>query len=209
MTDMGGEETQTMSLLRRWHSGDAAALGDLVRRDLPWIRSHVKRRLGAGMRKREETGDIVQEAMMQVLKDGPKFVVSDTSQFRRLVAAIVENVIRGRHRASHQQQRDVSREESFPTAGVLDLDATSPSEAAMRSEDAAWLELCFQLLDADDREVIDLRQWQGLSFAAVGAAVGIEETHARVRFHRALGKMAPLMRRLRSGELAAVLAERR
>ncbi len=205
---MAPDETQTFGLLRRWHAGDAAALGELVRRDLPWIRAQVQNRLGPGLRGKAETGDIVQEAMVQVLRDGPQFVVSDHQQFRALVAAIVENVLRRQHRADHQQRRDVSREQELPTAGVLDLDGTSPSQAAMRSEDAAWLELGIELLGPSDRDVVVLRQWDGLAFSEVGERLGISSDHARSRFRRALAKLAPLMRRLRGGQLAAVLAER-
>jgi RNA polymerase sigma-70 factor (ECF subfamily) len=205
---MAEAETQTLKLLRCWHAGDEASLGELLRRDLPWIRGHVQQRLGAKLREKAETMDVVQEAMVQVLRAGPRFVVSDHHQFRALVAAIVENVLRNEHRAQHQQRRDVARERDLPTSGVLDLDATSPSQAAMRSEDLAWLQLSVELMAPNDREVILLRQWEGLSFAEVGERLGITTDAARVRFHRALARLAPLMKRLRQGELSALLAER-
>ncbi len=200
-------ETQTYDLLRRWRSGDASALGELLQRDLPWIRSHVQRRLGPELRRKAETGDIVQEAMVHILEDGPRFVLSDNQQFRALIAAIVENVLRYQHRAHHQQRRDVLREQSPPSTGILDLDGTSPSQAAMRGEDTAWLELGLELLDPSDRDVIVWRQWDGLAFAEVGQRLGISTDHARIRFHRALAKLGPLMRKLRGGQLATVLAE--
>jgi RNA polymerase sigma-70 factor (ECF subfamily) len=205
---MAEDETQTLILLRRWHSGEEAALGELLRRDLPWIRSHVKKRLGPKLRERAETMDVVQEAMVRVLKDGPRFLVSDSHKFRSLVAAIIENVLRGQNRDQRQQRRDVAREEDMPSSGVLDLDATSPSQAAMRNEDIAWMELSMELLAPSDRDVILMRQWEGLPFAEVGERLGVSEEAASRRFHRALGRLAPLMKRLRTGELSDVLDKR-
>ena len=203
-----GEDTETLDLLRRWHVGDESALGELVRRDLSWICEHVRDRLGPKLRARAETMDVVQDAMVQVLKDGPRFLVADGGKFRRLIAAIVENVLRNANREMLQQRRNVDRERKMPTSGVLDLDGTSPSDAAERSEDTAWLELAVELLAPSDREVVVLRQWDGCSFAEIGARLGIREDAARVRFHRALGRLGPLMKRLRQGELGAILAER-
>jgi DNA-directed RNA polymerase specialized sigma24 family protein len=52
-----------------------------------------------------------------------------------------------------------------------------------------------------------LRQWDGLSFGDVGERLGIAEDAARMRFQRALGRLARLVQRLRAGELQKVLAE--
>ena len=37
-------------LLQRWHGGDAAALAELIRGQLPWLREHLDRRLGPMLR---------------------------------------------------------------------------------------------------------------------------------------------------------------
>ncbi len=206
---MTESEPQTLTLLRRWHEGDREALGELIARDLPWIREHVHRRLGPGLRAHADTNDFVQDAFVEVLRTGPRFLVSDQEHFRALLARIVENVLRMRHRHLHRQRRDVAKEQRIGSGAVLDLDGsqTRPSQAAMRSESESWLQLGLELLDAEDREVVLLRQWDGLSFNEVGQRLNIAEDAARMRFSRALARLARLVKRVRGGELAAVLSE--
>jgi DNA-directed RNA polymerase specialized sigma24 family protein len=52
-----------------------------------------------------------------------------------------------------------------------------------------------------------LRQWQGLSFADTGQKLGIAEDAARMRFQRALARLAQVVKRIQQGHLGQVLAE--
>ena len=78
-------EPETKLLLARWHQGDAAALHALVQMHLAWIEARVRQRLGPMLRAKAETADFVQEAVVDVLRYGPRFVVSDAVQFRALL----------------------------------------------------------------------------------------------------------------------------
>ena len=77
---------------------------------------------------------------------------------------------------------------------------SSPSQQASRSEEEAWLRLALDLLEPDDRDVIVLREWAGESFGAIAARLGIAENAARMRFSRALGRLADRVEALRRGE---------
>jgi RNA polymerase sigma factor (sigma-70 family) len=68
---------------------------------------------------------------------------------------------------------------------------------AERNEQQAWLALAVELLDPDDRETIRLRDWEGLSFPALGAELGISEEAARKRYQRALPRLAAKLEQLR------------
>ena len=190
---------ETLDLLRRCHAGDGEALRALVARDLTWIRARVNRRVGDLLRQRGEVDDYVQDAVVAALEHGPRFVVDDRDRFRALMARIVENVLRMRHRALRAGCRDVAREQPIATGVVLDLTAggTSPSSAASRNERRAWLDLGLELLGPADREIVLLRQWEGLSFAEAAARLGVAEDAARMRFRRALRRLARVVRRLR------------
>ena len=61
------------------------------------------------------------------------------------------------------------------------------------------MRLALELLEPEDRQVLLLRQWQELEFAAVGARMGLSEDAARMRFQRALPKLAKKLEALRSG----------
>ena len=196
----------TLVLLRRWHAGERAAIDALIARDLPWIRDYVHTRLGPLLRARADTGDYVQGAVMAALQYTPRFVTADRRQFRALVARIVENHLRDAHDHHAAERRHPQRERELPNDSVLDLDrsrhaAGLPPVVAARDEQEAWVHLALELLDPPDRQVLRLRQWQELEFAEVGQRLGISETAARMRFQRALPKLAQQLLRLRHGQI--------
>ncbi len=204
----------TRDLLRRWHEGDATALGELVAQDATWITDHVHRRLGPLLRRRADTQDIVQHTLVEVLKSGPRFLVDDREHLRALLARMVENVLRYHARHDQQQKRDVRREVNLqmPTASnsVLMLSpaaaAPGPATVANAAETRDWVRLALELLDPDDRDVIQWREYDGLSFAEIAPRLGVSEAHARVRFQRALPKLGRKLQQLQQGKLGDALA---
>lgn len=197
----------TLLLLRRWHGGDEAALGALVARDLPWLRAVVQRRMGAELAGRADADDIVQQALVNLLQYGPRFEVDDADAYRALIACIVENTIRKLIRDGRRQRRWAGKEEPLPSGSVVALStgATRPSAAADRNERRAWIQLGLELLDSRERELVLWRQWHGRSFADIGAELGVSEDAARMRFERALQRLAQAVARLRSGQVRELL----
>lgn len=194
----------TIRLLREWHEGDGEALAELIRRNLDWVGAFVQRRLGPLVRAKAETQDIVQEAMIDVLTYGPRFEISDEEQFRGLLARIVENNIRDQNKGLRRLRRDAVREKAVTRDSVLCLDpparsVTRPSQAASRNEETEWVRLALELLDAKDRGVLWLREWEKLPFAEIGERLGIPHNTARMRFQRALPKLAEKVAQLRLG----------
>jgi RNA polymerase sigma-70 factor (ECF subfamily) len=196
-------------LLRSTHAGDSRALERLLAANLDWVRQRVRGRLGGVLRDRGQTDDYVQDVVVDVLRSGPRFVTGDQQQFRALLVRIVENVLSDHWHWLHAQRRSVERE---VPGDALELDgppaaSTRPSEAAARAEDAQWIRLAMELLPADDRQVLFLREWEGLSFPRIAAALGIAEDAARMRFQRAVPRLARKLDLLRAGRLAAALAD--
>lgn len=76
---------------------------------------------------------------------------------------------------------------------------------AERGEWERWVRLGLELLDPDERELVLLREWDGLRFPEIGARLGVSEDAARMRFHRALAHLADRILRLRSGRVAEVV----
>lgn len=205
---MSGDETR--QLLEDWHGGDRDALGSLLDRNLGWIRARVAERMGPLLRAKGGPTDYVQDAMVEILRYGPRFVMSDEAQFRVLMVKIVENVLRGRHDWFAAQQRDVEREQPASSKVLLDIDArrkgvTRPSQAFARSEAVELTRLGIALLEDDDREVIILRQWDELTFHEIADRLGIEAAAARMRFERALPRLARKVDLLSRGDIATLL----
>lgn len=210
--------SDTRELLSRWHGGDQDALAILVQQDLPWIEVHVRRRLGPALRRRADTQDMVQNTLVEVLRYGPRFVVSNRGHLRALLARMIENVLRVQANHHGAQKRDVRREVNsapVPSVGApsgdsvpcLDppSDATAPGAALERSELREWVRLALEFLDPDDRRAVVWRDFDGLAFAEIAGRLGVTEDAARMRYRRALPKLAQSLKKLRCGDLAELL----
>ena len=203
-------DSPTRVLLERWHSGDPEALNTLIEKNLPWIRTRVDRRLGPLLRSKGDASDYVQDAMVEFLRYGPRFLLSNVAHFRALLARLIENVLRGKHDWHSAQRRSFDRERPLPSDSVLNFDTprdavTRPSEIAQQQEGELLVRLGIALLDPEDQEVLLCRQWDGLSFAEIGERLQVTEDAARMRFNRTLPRLAEKVDLLRKGDFETLL----
>ncbi len=195
---------ETEDLLARWHAGDSAARDALIERNLPWILERVRARLGAFLRGRADSGDFVQEALLDFLAYTPRFRVASEAQFRALLLRVIEHAIGDQYDYHQAWRRRASREQPLASDTVIDLTGrapTPPDERAERNEDQALLRLALELLEPPARRVIQMRQWDGLSYSDIATRLALSESAARKQHQRALQRLAELLDRLRRGEL--------
>lgn len=203
---VGDATDATPALLARWHTGDETALAVLVELHLPWLQGHLEHRLGDFLRRQADPGDFVQDAVIDFLRYAPRFQVRDARQLRGLLARVVENTLRDKNDWFRAQRRDLGRNAPLPTESVLALDpalslSTTPSRAAMRSEAREWVRLGLELMSAEDRKVLIAREYQDRSFLDIGKDLGLDANAARMRWVRAVARLADVLQRLRRGEL--------
>ena len=192
----------TRELLERWRAGDQGAIDLLLERELPWVRELVARHLGPKLRQRMGESDCVQDAMLDFLKYGVRFVVADRHQLRGLLARIIDNNLRDQGAWWRARRRAADREQPLPSQSSLDLapaGATRPSAAAAASEARDWVRLAIELIDPEDRKVIVRRDWDGIEFPELGAELGLSANAARMRWVRAVARLADKVTELRSG----------
>jgi RNA polymerase sigma-70 factor (ECF subfamily) len=172
----------------------------------------VQRRMGPLLQRVESGSDLVQEVVISVLRGGPRFVIDDRQQLRAFLARVAENVIRGRHDWLTAHRRDARRDAPYPSGdSVLLLDGsvrpvTRPSEAAAAEEQRALTWISLRLLEPAEREVIELRDFQELSFDAIGDRLGTSADAARMRYNRALPRLAQTLVDLRNQQVGTALA---
>lgn len=200
----------TLILLRRWHAGDAAALEALIALHLPRIREHVERRVGPLLRMRADADDYVQDVLLRILLDGPRFEVQSAEHLRMLLARLVENTLRDNHKWFSARRRTAAKERPLPPTTILTLDPSQRAPETPRGqldaqEKEAWIRLALDLLDSDSRELIVLHEWDRLTFAQIGNRLGITEGAARVRCQRAVAKLTLKMSELRRGRIESAL----
>ncbi|MBM4061154.1 MAG: RNA polymerase sigma factor [Planctomycetes bacterium] len=208
---MSGPDDETVSLLRRWHGGDRAALAALVERDRDWVEQAVRRRRGPNLQRLSETHDDVQDLMLKALQYSPRFLCRDRGQFRALIARMIENMLvdRSRSAAARHPERHY---ESLSAESRLALDPGVPTDAepgaeAARDEEFDWMRLGLEFLDADDRDLIRRRQLLEQSFVEIAGELGVPANTLRMRFNRAMLRLAGIVQRLQHGELRALLGD--
>jgi RNA polymerase sigma factor (sigma-70 family) len=182
----------------------------VLKRHLSWIQSCVHNKLGDFRRSKADTGDIVQESLIQFLRYGPRIKLSNDNQLRALLSRIIENVIRDRYAWFTARRRNIARERPLAPDTVLNLDPPqgkpkSPSQIVANQEEEAWTRLGMELLDPREREVIILHHWEDMSFMKIGKMLGMSKVGARKRYIRALTLLVETVEALQGGRLDSVL----
>lgn len=203
---MGHSAPDTPALLAMWHSGDSDALATLVELHLPWLRNHVTERLGPFLRRHGDAEDYLQDAMLSFLRNAPRFQVRDAAQFRALLARVTENSLRDRNDWFRAKRRDLARNDSLPTDSVLALDpqlaaSATPSRHAAADEARDWVRLALELLNPEDRRILVAREYDDRSFVEIGQELGMTASAVRMRWVRAVARLAAIMNDLRGGAI--------
>ena len=178
-------------------------LDHLLQDQLGWLQGYVRKRIGPHLRVHDDSLDFVQGALVDLLKRDATLNVSDEASLRALLAQIVENNVKDRHKWLHRAKRDPAREEAAASDTLLGeagawKDVTTPSQIVDRNETREWMREALELLGDEDREVILLHEFERLSHREIGERLGISTDAARVRFQRALPRLAKKVRELRS-----------
>jgi RNA polymerase sigma factor (sigma-70 family) len=202
----------TAELLQRWHGGDEQALAALVELHLPWLREHVERRLGPFLRQHGEGGDYLHDAVLDFLLHAPRFQVSSADQFRGLLARVTENTLRDRNDWFRAKRRDLARNAVMASDSVLPLDpallhSTTPSRDAARTEVRDWVRLGLEMLVAEDRKILLAREYEDRSFVAIGRELGMTANAVRMRWTRAVARLADVLRELRAGRIPPAVGD--
>lgn len=169
---------------------------ELLADHLGLLRGYVRRRLGAKIRSKETSLDLVQSVCREALDDLSRFEDRGEGSFRRWLFTRAENKIRDRGRFWGRERRAVDREvplESGPAeeqAGPEPLASyDTPDQRAAAREDLARLESAFADLPEDYREVLVLSKLEGLTGAEVAQRIGRSQSATRTLLCRALARL--------------------
>ena len=180
-------------------AGDGAALGRLLERYRNYMGLLVRLQVGRRLRRKVDVEDLLQEVWLEIHRKIVTFRGSSEREFlmwvRRMIGSILANQVR---HFLGTKCRDLRLERAL----VDDLDQSSraldrgliapqstPSQQAVRREQAVILADALQGLPEDYREVIILRQLEGLSFPEVARRLGRTEDSVKNVWLRALARL--------------------
>jgi len=205
------DATSTRVLLERFHDGETDALNELYGRYVTRVLAAVRARLGAELRKKVESWDIVQDAMLASLRNIGSFQYNSEGAFLKWLVQIVENRIRDQIDHHHAERRDHRREVSVENArspgssAPLDIADRSglptPSRVLVLNENLALLERALDALPADTRELIIAVKLEERTYQELADETGKSPDAVRMQANRAMEQLAAAYRQLDSGSV--------
>ena len=197
---------KTQKLVSLAQNGDSSALDQLCKVYGERVLRIVRFRMGAELRGKMESMDLVQDAFVAAVKDLGKFEYRDEGDFLRWMSKIAENKIRDNLKRLHADKRDIRREvpidHRVPTAGdncprmPEPIRTTTPSVIFSVSEELDKLENAMNLLKPEYREVIVLNQIEGLSLKKIGDKLNKSPDAVRMLVARAMASLASAFERV-------------
>ncbi len=178
----------SLRLLLRARAGDREALDRLFERLLPSLRRWARGRLPRWARDAVDTGDLVQEAVTNTLRQLPSFAPRRQRALQAYLRQAIRNRIRDELRRFDRRQAPVNIDD-------LDLTATgSLIEDTIERDNAERYRAALARMSDADRELIVGRLELGYSYAQIALATGRPtEDAARMAVKRSLVRLAEVM----------------
>ena len=188
-------------------AGDGAALGRLLERYRNYMGLLVRLQVGRRLRSKVDIDDLLQEIWLEIHRKIGLFRGGSEREFltwvRRVIGSILANQVRhyfgtkGRDLRLERALIDELDQSSRSLNESLVASESSPSQQAVRREQAVLLADALQDLPEDYREVIILRQLEGLSFPDVARRMGRTEDSVKNVWLRALARLRRTLEDLR------------
>src|SRR5262245_45325068 len=158
-------------LLEQALGGDREALGRLLEAQRPALHRLAQRQLEGRIAARVDASDVIQQTFLEAHRSFEQFAGLDARELVAWLEGILDHKVAGaiRHHAL-LQKRNVSRERSLddsrrgggaPLKQELDAGFSSPSQKAIRGEEAQRLTQALTALPDDQREAVRLRHLEG------------------------------------------------
>jgi RNA polymerase sigma-70 factor (ECF subfamily) len=190
--------TQDLVALAKEH--DKPALDQLCRIYGERIRRIVRMRMGAELRTKLESVDIVQDALACAVRDLSDFTYKNEGDFLHWLSKIAENRIRDNLDKLHAVKRDMRKEvsldrsvvgaENRSMASPGPIVMTTPSVIFARQEEYNRLEQAMDSLKPEHREVIMLAKIEGLPYSQIGERLDKSPNAVGVLLSRAMLALA-------------------
>jgi RNA polymerase sigma-70 factor (ECF subfamily) len=190
----------TDRLLRQVRAGDRQAFDRLFACHRLYLRRFVDLRLDPRLRPRVDPSDVVQEAQLEAVRRLDAYLERPLLPFRLWLRQIAhDRLLKLRRYHIGSARRTLVREVPLPDQSSLQLAqhllARGPAPGEQLDSDELARRLrhgLAQLADAD-REVLLMRNFEGLSYQEIGFVLAVEPGAARKRHGRALLRLHKIL----------------
>jgi RNA polymerase sigma-70 factor (ECF subfamily) len=197
------DKKEAEELLRQARAGDAEALGQLLEQYRRYLTVLARVQIGQRLQGKADASDVVQDGFLEAHRRFAHFQGTSAGQLvcwlRQILAAKLADLLR---RYLGAQGRDVRLEceiegafdqsSALMARGLVAPDS-SPSQKAVRREQAVLLANALGELPEDYREAIMLRHLEGLTFPEVARRMGRSQDSVEKLWMRGLARLRQLM----------------
>jgi len=170
---------------------DTPRLEDLVEEHREVVHTYASYRLEPWLRRREPVSDIVQSALREVLDNPGRFTYQGKEAFRAFLVRAVEHKIANKRRYWTTAKREGAIEVGSEVEQLgAAREAPTPSEAVAEREELARLAAALDDLSEEDRRLLTMRRFAGLSTEAIAAEVGLSASTVRHHLGRIMTHLA-------------------
>jgi RNA polymerase sigma-70 factor (ECF subfamily) len=203
------DSAETQRLLERAQAGDAEAPQQLLARHRPFLGRLVELRLDPRLRARLDLSDVVQEAQLDACRRLADYLQRRPMPFRLwLCKTAEERLLKVQRQHLEAAGRAVAREVPLPDRSSAALgqqllaSGSAPGARLDRSEVARRVRQAVARLPEGDREMLLLRNFEGLSNPEIGHLLGLDAAVVSKRHGRALLRLRGLLLESGLGESA-------
>jgi RNA polymerase sigma-70 factor (ECF subfamily) len=196
-------DSSSASFIGALRGGDLAALERFAQRYRPWLALLAQLQANGRLQEKFDPSDLVQQTLLEACRDLPKFQGSTEAELRAWLRQILAHVLA--HEIRRYQgagQRDVDLEvsldqdlarSSMKLNEILANSGSSPSQRAAQNELELRLAEVLARLPEEHREVIILRNMEGLPHEEVARRMGRSVGAVRMLWLRALAGLRAAM----------------
>jgi RNA polymerase sigma-70 factor (ECF subfamily) len=185
-------ETQFQQLVESARQGDKNAIGQLIQDCRGYLMFIANHELDSYFSPKLGASDLVQDAMLSAQRCMGGFEGQSRDELLAWIRGILINDIKETRQRFRTAKRDLTREQPLSDrstgkhANQIPAGEATPATDAIAREEADRLKNVLEILSPEERKIIDLRNWQRLSFAEIGEQTGCSAEAARKRWSRAI-----------------------
>ncbi len=194
------DSDETRRLLEQARAEEAGAVDRLLQRHRPYLRQLAALRLDPRVQARVDPSDVVQEAQLEASRRLRDYLDKPAMPFRLWLRQIAYDRLVMLQRAHLRAgKRSVRREVGLPDDSTLLLARQLFAAQPKPSDDLAKDELMRRVRDAvarlgdDDREILLLRNFEGLTNQEAARVLDLNPVAASKRYGRALLRLRHLL----------------
>jgi RNA polymerase sigma-70 factor, ECF subfamily len=195
-------ECSPSQLIARARLGDEAALGTLLELYRNYLRLVARSLIGVALRVKEEPSDLIQETFLKAHREFAGFKGQGEHELiawlRRILATTLADHVKHHRRKGRDLQRQESLDQLLERSDAavhraLASHSVSPSNGAVRREQAVLLADAVDRLPPDYREVFVLRTLEHIPLKEIAARMGRSEGAVRMLWTRAVVRLNEML----------------